>query len=200
MSQHVLSRSARARRLVCGSALALGTAVAGIAAAAPASAAQHDWSGVARCESGGNWHTNTGNSYFGGLQFSMSTWHAYGGSAYASRPDLASPAEQIAVAERTLAGQGVGAWPVCGKYLQGGTTRVATERAASRSERPAPAPAHTASRPSSSGHGYVVVSGDTLQEIAAAHHIPGGWRALWAKNKATVHNPNMIHKGQYLKY
>jgi Transglycosylase-like domain/LysM domain len=71
------------------------------------------WATIAACESGGNWAINTGNGYYGGLQFSQSTWEGYGGLAYAPRADLASPGEQIAVAERTLAGQGWGAWPAC---------------------------------------------------------------------------------------
>jgi hypothetical protein len=77
----------------------------------------HDWNAVALCESGGNWSINTGNGYFGGLQFSQSTWVAYGGLAYAPRADLAAPAQQIAIAEKVLAGQGKGAWPVCGRNL-----------------------------------------------------------------------------------
>lgn len=83
------------------------------ASAAPA----HDWDGVAQCESGGNWGINTGNGYYGGLQFSQSTWAANGGSGLASN---ASKAEQIRVAENVLASQGVGAWPVCGAYLRQG--------------------------------------------------------------------------------
>jgi hypothetical protein len=71
------------------------------------------WATIAACESGGNWAINTGNGYYGGLQFAQSTWEAYGGLTYAPRADLASPAEQIAVAERTLASQGWGAWPAC---------------------------------------------------------------------------------------
>jgi len=74
------------------------------------------WDTIAACESGGNWAINTGNGYYGGLQFSQSTWEAYGGLAYAARADLASPGEQIAVAERTLAGQGWGAWPTCSAW------------------------------------------------------------------------------------
>lgn len=69
------------------------------------------WSTVAECESGGNWSTNTGNGYYGGLQFSQSTWLAAGGERYASRADLASREEQIAVAS-TLARSN---WPVCGR-------------------------------------------------------------------------------------
>jgi resuscitation-promoting factor RpfB len=70
------------------------------------------WDSIAACESGGNWSINTGNGYYGGLQFDLSTWHAYGGSG---RPDQNSRAAQIAVAERVAAARGgYGAWPVCG--------------------------------------------------------------------------------------
>lgn len=68
---------------------------------------------LAMCESGGNWHINTGNSYFGGVQMTLSFWRSYGGLRFASRPDFASELEQITVAERGLAAQGWNAWPVC---------------------------------------------------------------------------------------
>ena len=71
------------------------------------------WDAIAACESGGNWSIDTGNGYYGGLQFSASTWLAYGGGAYAPTANLASRDEQIAVAERVQAAQGWGAWPVC---------------------------------------------------------------------------------------
>lgn len=80
-----------------------------------ASVAQADqWDNVAQCESSGNWSTNTGNGYYGGLQFSQSTWEAYGGTQYASRADKATPEQQKAVAEKTLDGQGWGAWGCAG--------------------------------------------------------------------------------------
>jgi hypothetical protein len=84
------------------------------AAPVPASSGGADWSAIAACESGGNWSANTGNGFYGGLQFTEQTWLAYGGGQYASSPNLASAAEQMAVAQRVLAGQGIGAWPVCG--------------------------------------------------------------------------------------
>lgn len=71
------------------------------------------WQQLAQCESGGNWATNTGNGYYGGLQFSQGTWVAHGGTEFAPRADLASPGEQITVAERVRASQGWGAWPAC---------------------------------------------------------------------------------------
>lgn len=79
-----------------------------------ATASAANWDAVAQCESGGNWNINTGNGYYGGLQFSQSTWQANGGSGYAHN---ASREEQIRVAESVLATQGAGAWPVCGAYL-----------------------------------------------------------------------------------
>ena len=89
-------------------------ALVGNASAAPAST----WDAVAGCESTNNWSINTGNGYYGGLQFSQSTWDAYGGQQYAPRADLASREQQIAVAEQTLAGQGWGAWTCA--YAGGG--------------------------------------------------------------------------------
>jgi uncharacterized protein YabE (DUF348 family) len=82
-----------------------------------ASSSGLNWDAVAACESGGDWSINTGNGFYGGLQFTISTWDAYGGQAYAPRADLASREDQIAVAERVYAGQGAGAWPVCGANL-----------------------------------------------------------------------------------
>jgi len=73
-----------------------------------------NWDAIAACESGGNWGTSTGNGFSGGLQFSQGTWDAYGGGRYASTAAGASRSQQIAVAQRVLAGQGIGAWPVCG--------------------------------------------------------------------------------------
>ncbi|GAB4094598.1 transglycosylase family protein [Brachybacterium horti] len=95
---------------------------AGAFAAAPAQQADAagGWDQVAQCESSGNWSINTGNGFYGGLQFTKSTWQAYGGGQYASTADKATKSQQIAVAEKVLAGQGAGAWPNCGKYITGG--------------------------------------------------------------------------------
>lgn len=99
-----------------------GVAAAVLSGGNPASAASvSTWDKVADCESSGNWKINTGNGYFGGLQFSQSTWAAYGGLKYAPRADLATKAQQILTAERVLSGQGPGAWPVCGR--QAGLSR-----------------------------------------------------------------------------
>lgn len=199
MSKHISMTRARIRTLR-GGAVVLGAAAVSLGVlSGPASAAEHDWSGVAKCESGGNWQINTGNGYYGGLQFSASTWSAYGGTSHAPRADLASPAQQIAVAEKVLVGQGVGAWPTCGRRLTGGTTAAPAPVApASRATRPAPpAPVRAAAAPSSAGT-YTVKGGDTLATIARAQGVDGGWQALWALNRATVRNPNVIRVGQQL--
>lgn len=94
-------------------------ALAGQAAAAT----DGEWDQVARCESGGNWAINTGNGYHGGVQFSASTWSSHGGGQYAPSAELATKEQQIAVAERVLATQGRGAWPVCGGPLSAPSPR-----------------------------------------------------------------------------
>ena len=85
-----------------------------------------EWDTVANCEASGNWSINTGNGYHGGLQFAPSTWLGYGGGQYASAAYLATREEQIAIGEKVLAGQGRGAWPVCGRVLSGPTPRNVT--------------------------------------------------------------------------
>jgi uncharacterized protein YabE (DUF348 family) len=75
------------------------------------------WDALSRCEAGGNWAINTGNGFYGGVQFDQNTWERSGGGRYAARADLATREEQIAIAEVTRARQGWGAWPVCGARL-----------------------------------------------------------------------------------
>ena len=100
--------------------LAVRAGMTGVLAAAPLGVmagtahaeGAHNWDAVAQCESGGNWNTNTGNGFSGGLQFTPSTWKAFGGKGQAHK---ASKGEQIAVAERVKAEQGMNAWPTCSK-------------------------------------------------------------------------------------
>ncbi len=80
-------------------------------------ASDKTWDRLAECEASGDWSANTGNGYYGGLQFSSSTWRAFDGDEFASRADLASRAEQIIVAERVLEGQGWNAWPTCSRKV-----------------------------------------------------------------------------------
>jgi len=126
--------------------LALGTT---LLVTSPAGAATDaTWDAVADCESGGDWGINTGNGYHGGLQFSDATWDGHGGEAYAPRADLATREQQIAVAERTLANQGWGAWPTCSK--RAGATGSGNPNAIAEGPvgaAPAPAPAAPAPPP-----------------------------------------------------
>ncbi len=109
----LMARAAQAA-IPARSAAPAPAAAAPVSTAAPASSGGANWPAIAACESGGNWGANTGNGFYGGLQFSEQTWLGYGGGQYASSANLATAAQQIAVAERVLAGQGIGAWPVCG--------------------------------------------------------------------------------------
>ncbi|MFI6443331.1 transglycosylase family protein [Kitasatospora sp. NPDC050543] len=101
------------------------------------------WDAVAQCESGGNWSINSGNGFYGGLQFTSNTWKAYGGNQYAAQAHQASKGQQIAVAEKVLAAQGPGAWPVCsakaGLAKGGAAAQVDTGSAASSSSDASPA-------------------------------------------------------------
>jgi LysM repeat protein len=173
-------------RLAVAGAVAVGApfAVAGTANAAPDSA----WDRLAQCESGGNWSINTGNGYYGGLQFNPTTWRAFGGTGM---PHQASRAEQIAVAERTLAAQGWNAWPACSRKmgLRG------YEANPGRSVRAA-APAPASSSSSSGGGNYTVKAGDTLSEIAAANGT--SWQALYQRNSDVLSSPHVLRIGQTL--
>ncbi|MBY6383502.1 DUF348 domain-containing protein [Rhodococcus erythropolis] len=84
---------------------------------APAVSNASTWDSIAQCEATGNWAINTGNGFYGGLQFTQSTWEAFGGGQYAARADLASREQQIAIGEKVRAGQGWGAWPSCTSKL-----------------------------------------------------------------------------------
>ena len=104
----------RMRTLVSTAALTVATLTPVVAMDGPANAAPvSKWNRIAHCESGGRWHINTGNGYFGGLQISKSTWNGYGGRKFARYPHGATKREQIRVAERIQRGQGWGAWPSC---------------------------------------------------------------------------------------
>ena len=182
--------------------------------ASPAEAATTaTWDRLARCESGGNWHINTGNGYYGGLQFSYRTWLSNGGGKYASRADKASKAEQIAVAERLLDARGWGPWPACSRKLgldrsdargtPSGTTAAASRskprKAASTKARTVSTKAKPVTARRASGKVYTVRRGDTLSGIAARRDVPGGWQKLYRINKRTIGgNPGLIRPGQRL--
>lgn len=156
-------------------AIETGTAEAGTVAVADPGV---NWDAVAACESGGNWATNTGNGFLGGLQFTLSTWRANGGTGM---PNQASRETQISVANRVLATQGIGAWPVCGK----------------RAGNPIAAPLKRAISTVTTGVSHVVSSGDTLGSIAAMHGTT--WQQVWNLNRAAIPDPGMIFPGQSLR-
>ncbi|MFD3806599.1 transglycosylase family protein [Streptomyces sp. NPDC058619] len=195
-----------------GAGIALPLMGAGVAQAASVDT----WNKVATCESTNNWAVNTGNGYYGGLQFSQSTWRAFGGTAYAPRADLATKDQQIAVAEKVLKGQGPQAWPHCGKTA--GLSR-SSPAAAVTPKAPASAPVSASARDTrgqgvkapaqqakapaaqtpaaqtaaSGGSGapvlpnpYVVAQGDSLSAIATRQRVEGGWQGLYETNRATV--------------
>ncbi|MFF8658179.1 transglycosylase family protein [Streptomyces huasconensis] len=139
-------RPSKATRVVTLAGVTGAAVAAPLMAAGSASAATgQEWDAVAQCESGGNWSINTGNGYQGGLQFSPSTWAAYGGTQYAPTADKASKAQQIAVAEKVLAGQGKGAWPHCGVGLSGAAYNggAPQQQAPQQQAKPQPKPQQT---------------------------------------------------------
>ncbi|WP_329302972.1 transglycosylase family protein [Streptomyces sp. NBC_00659] len=186
-----------------GAGIALPLVGAGVAQAADVGT----WNKVAACESSGNWSINTGNGYYGGLQFTRSTWEAYGGKAYAGRADQATKDQQIAVAEKVLKGQGPGAWPVCSVragLTRGGTAPdispagTAPQTAKQRSVRDVK-PQTTPQSQAGTAEMYTVVHGDTLSGIAGSRHVQGGWEGLYAANRTTVgSDPDLILPGQRL--
>jgi len=101
----------RMRTLISTALVTAAAAAPVVVTAAPADAASlSTWNRIARCESGGRWHINTGNGYYGGLQISASTWRAFGGRRYAVLPHRTTKAHQIRIAENIRRGQGWRAW------------------------------------------------------------------------------------------
>lgn len=196
-------------------------------ATSASAASVETWDAVAQCESGGNWSINTGNGYYGGLQFSQSSWAAAGGTQYASRADLASKDQQIATAEKLLDLQGPGAWACAGA---GGLTNdgvdpgVNTGSGSGESKPEQAQPERRAERPTTrseqreapkaeskktvttptgekvqKGDGeYKVKAGDTLSTIAEAEAVKGGWSKLFELNDDIVKDADLIFPGQQL--
>ncbi|MFI5721627.1 transglycosylase family protein [Streptomyces cyaneofuscatus] len=192
-----------------------GLALPLITATSAGAASGEVWEKVAACESSGNWAINTGNGYYGGLQFSGPTWAAFGGTQYAPRADLATRDQQIEIAERVLDGQGPGAWPACS--VKAGLTRggdapdttpqsagtrpvqaAAPQSAPPRKPRTTPAAA-TPTHVPGKRDAYTVATGDSLSGIADAQRVSGGWQQLYAANRTVVgDDPDLIFPGQRL--
>lgn len=174
---------------------AAATLMAPTASAAPDS----DWDRLAQCESGGNWAINTGNGYHGGLQFSASTWQAYGGGEFAPTANQATREQQIAVAERTLAAQGWGAWPACSASL--GLNSAPTPRNLDATPAPAPAPA-PAAQPEAAAPAAPAQASSESEDLAVdnlyalitdtaakyGYQLPANFKAQYKANRESLNN------------
>ena len=200
----------RGATLAAISAAGVALSATAASAATPAATSTSPWDALAQCESGGNWSTNTGNGFSGGLQFTQSTWAANGGTG---SPASASREQQIAVDQNVQASQGWGAWPACAAQLglSGGGGAAAPVQAAPvqaapvRSapvQTPVQAPVQSARHAAPvalSGETYTVQSGDSLSKIAQNLNIKGGWQALADANASTISDPNLVLAGQVLQ-
>ncbi|MFB6985653.1 peptidoglycan DD-metalloendopeptidase family protein [Streptomyces sp. NPDC056304] len=192
-----------------------GIALPLIAAASAGAASADVWEKVAACESTGDWHVNSGNGYFGGLQFTRSTWAAYGGTVYAPRADLATKGQQIAVAEKVLEGQGPGAWPRCSTRAgltsggdapdispqseRTGHAKVPGKATVGQPETKRTSATATPTTVPGRREMYTVARGDSLSVIAETEHVRGGWQHLYARNREVVgDDPDLILPGQRL--
>ncbi|MBP0447950.1 transglycosylase family protein [Kitasatospora sp. RG8] len=142
--------SSRTRRAIATlGVVGIGLTVPCLTSGTASAASVATWDKVAQCESSGNWSINTGNGFYGGLQFTNSTWAEFGGTAYAARADLATKDQQIAIAEKVLAVQGPGAWPVCSVQAgltKGGTPAAVDTTTAAKPAAQTPAPAAPAAQ------------------------------------------------------
>ena len=183
-----------ARTAVAGAVLTAPAVLAPAASAAPGS----DWDRLAQCESGGNWNINSGNGYYGGIQFNATTWRAFGGDGLAHR---ASREQQIAVAERVLAKQVWNACPACSRKLglnsAASPSKVQSKVPSKVKAAPQAKPSTSVASAPSSGT-VTVASGDTLSRIASEHGVKGGWKALKAANPG-LSNPNVLSVGDVLQ-
>jgi murein DD-endopeptidase MepM/ murein hydrolase activator NlpD len=192
MANHAMPKKKKRRSAAYASTATL-TSLLAMAATSPGIAQAADdstWDRIAACEAGGNWHINTGNGFYGGLQFQQSTWVEYGGLNFAARADLATREEQIFVAEKTLQGQGWDAWPTCSHQVNARAEGVDLRDAP---EPPAEPP--TVELPKVSSTDYVVKGGDTLFRIGMQRDIDWEKIAEWNNIPA----PYTIHPGDVLK-
>ncbi|MEC3993283.1 transglycosylase family protein [Actinacidiphila sp. DG2A-62] len=162
------------------------------------------WSDLAMCESSGDWHINSGNGFYGGLQFWQPTWERFGGRAYARRADLASRDHQISIARKVLRAQGWQAWPVCSRKLDLPARTASSGSSGSSAAGPGGSAASSAGKGqaangSGGGAHHTVARGETLSGIAVAYHVPGGWKRLYEMNKSVIGpDPNRVAAGTVL--
>ena len=216
MFKHALKSKSFTRNAVATAAIAGAAIAVPVMMAGSASADSVNWTAIANCESSGNWAADTGNGFYGGLQFTQSTWDAYGGDQYASSANLASEADQITVAEAVLAGQGIGAWPVCGAYAGSGTTYSGTNTSgdtsssstassdtsssSSSSSDTSSAPAASSSDTSSSSSSDTSSASTSASSTGGTYTVVSGdtlsgiaakegisnWHTLYTENESTV--------------
>ncbi|WP_157531753.1 MULTISPECIES: transglycosylase family protein [unclassified Kitasatospora] len=207
------SASKRTRRLIAATGVVgIGLSVPCLTAGSASAATVSTWDKVAQCEATGDWSINTGNGFYGGLQFTSSTWAEFGGKQYAAQANQASKGQQIAVAEKVLASQGPGAWPVCSVkagLTKGGSapqvdTSASTGSSAKATTPKAAAPAPKAAEQqttttTTAAKSYTVVAGDWLSTIAQSQNVEGGWEKLYELNRSVLsEGPDMIYPGQQL--
>ena len=167
MGRHSKKTTSTGKKALAGTAAA--AALAGIIAPQATAAPDSDWDKLAQCESGGNWAINTGNGYYGGLQFSYGTWLAYGGGEFAPTANLATREQQIIVAERTLAGQGWGAWPACSARYGLNSAPTNRDAQAAQAAKPAPKPAPAPAAPAQSPKPAPAAQQDSTVEVDALY-------------------------------
>lgn len=190
----------RTGRTLARTAVAGAVAGAPLLVAAPANAAPDSaWDKLAQCESGSRWNINTGNGFYGGLQFTPSTWRGFGGKEFASSAHQATREQQIVVAERVLAKQGWNAWPTCSRKAGvRGLSSTQRDAAPARKSGDSGEQIRLAAQETTTNGDYVVKRGDTLGRIASANKVAGGWKALVEKNPGLKGNPNSLVPGQRL--
>lgn len=205
-----VSKIARSTAIVASATILAGSAV--VALATPSSASGVNWDAVAKCESGNRWNINTGNGYYGGLQFDRGTWLSNGGGKYGATANLASREQQIEIANVLYSHRGLSPWPVCGKLGYSNTKVEAPKPAPTVTSKPKTNPVtpkitapkkavteapKTSTPVTNTGNTYTVKDGDCLSVIGQSYNI--SWVKLYDDNKTVVGNdPDLIFPGQVL--
>lgn len=194
MGRHSKKTTSTGKKALAGSAAV--AALAGVVAPQATAAPDSDWDKLAQCESGGNWAINTGNGYYGGLQFSYGTWLAYGGGEFAPTANQATREQQIIVAERTLAAQGWGAWPACSaRYGLNSAPTNRDAQAAAPKPAPAPAPAPAAQAPAQQAP--APKKAETIEADALYHQLRDAINAMGFQVPTSVQTNYAANRNDY---